>query len=271
MNFVVVIVMILHSRTVGCPVNFGIRHISEMPEETEVLLALLASLIDTSLLSHEDLLGALVDAGGNVHEAARVLNGTNASQMSKPRSKRKRINGLDGWVMSKKRPGAMSPRREPVQANRSTPSSLKPYTSGSTVDEPIFLDEDDEEQQPLENALGSGTLVSAAHSVIDEECKPSHVTGMQPTKSLMSVLKQAPIEKARPKLAPRTLGTAALVAQYTPCTMHSSILPPELACRLFYAMLREATSWSRNKWYGYNCELIGVTHETEKVVIRPRR
>jgi hypothetical protein len=257
-----------HSRAVGClwSINFGIRHTSEMdeqPEETEVLLALLSSLINTSFLSHEDLLGALADAGGNVHEAARVLNGTKSSQIYKPRSKRKRNTGLDGWVTSKKRPRTMSPRREPVQAGRSVSSSLNFYgscTPGFTADEPIVLDEDDEEHQVLEDALGSGTLVSAAHSDIDEDVKPSHVTGMQPTKSLMSVLKQAPTEKTQPKLPPRTLGAAALVAQYTPCTMHSSILPPELACRLFYAMLREATSWSRNKWYGYNCDFIGFTY-----------
>jgi hypothetical protein len=243
--------MWLHSPTVGCPVNFGIRHtfkMHEQPVETEVLLALLSSLVDTSLLSHEDLLEALVDAGGNAHEAAKVLNGTKSSQISKPRPKRKRNNGLDGWVTSKKRPGAMSPRREPVQASRSTSSSLILRTPGFTVDEPILLDEDDEEHQALVDAMDGGTLVSAAHSDIDEDAKLSHMIGTQPTRSLMSVLKQAPTEKTRPKLPPRTLGTAALIAQYTPCTMHSSILPPELACRLFYAMLREATSWSRNKW-----------------------
>ena len=246
----------------------------EQPEETEVLLALLSSLINTSLISHEDLLGALADAEGNVHEAARVLNGAKSSQISKPRSKRKRKNGLDGWVTSKKRPGAMSPRREPVPANRSVSSSLKPYgssTPGFTVNEPIFLDEDDEEHQPLEDPMSSSTLVSAAHLGIDEDGKPFDVTGVLPTKTLMSVLKQAPTEKTRPKLPPRTLGTAALVAHYTPCTMHSSILPPELACRLFYAMLGEATSWSRNKWYGCNRNSIVFTYQIGKVAIRPCR
>jgi hypothetical protein len=235
--------------------RLGTGHTSKMheqPEETELLLAILSSLVDTSLVSHADLLGALADAEGDAHDAARVLNRSKQSQNSKPRSKRKRTNRLDSWVASKKRPGASSPRRKPVQLHGSA-SSLMPMESsaqGFTVEDPIFLDSEDEEAQTLDNATARDTLVSAAHSSLDENGKSSHVTSVQPVRSLMSVLKQAPIEKTRPKLLPRTLGTPALVAQYTPCTIHSSILPPELACRLFYAMLGEATTWSRNKWYG---------------------
>lgn len=69
--------------------------------------------------------------------------------------------------------------------------------------------------------------------------------------NLMDILKQAPTappSKPSP-LRPLTLGTPALVAQHVPCTMHLSVLPPELACSLFYKMIDESSTWSKNKWW----------------------
>ncbi|KAI0363466.1 hypothetical protein BV20DRAFT_958179 [Pilatotrama ljubarskyi] len=40
-----------------------------------------------------------------------------------------------------------------------------------------------------------------------------------------------------------------MVAEHTPCTLHHSILPPELACRLYYIMLYASRDWKRNKWW----------------------
>ena len=70
--------------------------------------------------------------------------------------------------------------------------------------------------------------------------------------NLMTVLRQpAPPspKKALAQKPPITLATPALVAKHTPCTIHYSVLPPELACRLFYTMLDLSTGWKRNKWW----------------------
>ncbi|EJD52943.1 hypothetical protein AURDEDRAFT_81077 [Auricularia subglabra TFB-10046 SS5] len=58
-----------------------------------------------------------------------------------------------------------------------------------------------------------------------------------------------------PRPAPLTLTSPDMVAQHVPCTMHLNILPPELACQLFHAMVRESESWSRNKWYLFDREV----------------
>ncbi|KAJ7184257.1 hypothetical protein C8R46DRAFT_883022 [Mycena filopes] len=78
----------------------------------------------------------------------------------------------------------------------------------------------------------------------------------------MTVLKQPPkIEKAVPRLAPLMLSTPALVAEHTPCTLHPSILPPELACRLFYTMVDASRKWSRNKWWLFD-RIVESPHRT---------
>ncbi|KAI0647212.1 hypothetical protein C8Q79DRAFT_908529 [Trametes meyenii] len=52
-----------------------------------------------------------------------------------------------------------------------------------------------------------------------------------------------------PRLPPLTLSTPELVFAHTPCTLHHSILPPELACRLFYTLLYASRDWKHNKWW----------------------
>ena len=224
---------------------FGSCHTYEMdeqPEETELILALLCSTIENPSISHEVLLGALADAGGNVQKAAEALNAGQQPNSSKPPSKRKRDNGLDKWIMNKKRPRDATPAR---QLDGEASSSARPhqtFTPGFAPDEPICIESDDESGEDTTN-LGSLVSSPSAHTKSSDK---SHVQA--PTVPLMAVLKQAPTLARVPRLLPRTLGTPALVAQYTPCTLHASILPPELACRVFYAMLREAASWPRNQW-----------------------
>ena len=69
--------------------------------------------------------------------------------------------------------------------------------------------------------------------------------------NLMSVLRQPPSDapSTPSRLPPLTLLTPALVAKHTPCTLHLSVLPQELACRLFYTMLDASKEWKRNKWW----------------------
>ena len=57
------------------------------------------------------------------------------------------------------------------------------------------------------------------------------------------------------------LPTPALVAQHTPCTLHLSVLPPELACRLFHTMIDASKDWKRNKWWLFD-RLVESPHRT---------
>lgn len=86
----------------------------------------------------------------------------------------------------------------------------------------------------------------------------------KPVFNLMDILKQPPPDPklmGPPKLPPLTLSSPALVAEHSPCTLHLSVLPPDLACRLFYAMLQEAKSWRRNKWWLFD-RVVESPHRT---------
>jgi hypothetical protein len=67
----------------------------------------------------------------------------------------------------------------------------------------------------------------------------------------MTVLNRPPNSKESkiPQLPPLMLSNPILVAQNTPCALHMSILPPELACKLFYTMVNASRSWKRNQWW----------------------
>jgi hypothetical protein len=206
--------------------------------DTETLLALLASLLGENAAvntTQDTLLSALVDAEGDVELAAARLNTsdvTSKSSSERLSGKKRKRPGLDRWIANKKAPSVGGKSLD--QTERSDPSTSRPSLENA-------IEVSDDEDDSLQN--GSNRASSS-------KPKPT-LPSSRPPVSLMSVLKQAPIEeKKRPiQLAPRTLGTPALVAEHTPCTLHYSILPPELACRLFYVMLKEAAGWDRNRWY----------------------
>jgi hypothetical protein len=208
--------------------------------DTETLLALLASLLDENVAvntTQDALLSVLVDAEGDVELSAARLNasGTNSKTSNERLSGKKRKRpGLDHWIVNKKAPSVGGKYLD--QTERSDPSTSR-SPMGNVTEVP-----DDEG----DNTQNGSNIVSSSSSKPNPTLRSS-----RPPVSLMSVLKQTPIEeKKRPiQLAPRTLGTSALVAEHTPCTLHYSILPPELACRLFYVMLKEAAGWDRNRWY----------------------
>ncbi|KAF8894467.1 hypothetical protein BD779DRAFT_1609218 [Infundibulicybe gibba] len=52
-----------------------------------------------------------------------------------------------------------------------------------------------------------------------------------------------------------------IVAKHTPCTLHLSVLPPELACKLFYTMINASRQWKRNKWWLFD-RLVESPHRT---------
>jgi hypothetical protein len=84
----------------------------------------------------------------------------------------------------------------------------------------------------------------------------------KPVVDLMSVLCQPPSEpKSLPRLQPLMLSTPSLVTQHTPCTLHLSVLQPELACKLFYTLIDESRSWTRNKWWLFD-KLVESPHRT---------
>ncbi|KAH8106757.1 hypothetical protein BXZ70DRAFT_997706 [Cristinia sonorae] len=72
---------------------------------------------------------------------------------------------------------------------------------------------------------------------------------------------------APPKHPPLTLSTPEMIAKHVPCTMHTSVLPPELACRLFYTMLDLSQDWSRNKWWLFD-RLVESPHKTSFFIRR---
>ncbi|KAK0228026.1 hypothetical protein IW262DRAFT_1532124 [Armillaria fumosa] len=80
----------------------------------------------------------------------------------------------------------------------------------------------------------------------------------------MTVLRQAPPSPSKKKILsspPLLLSNPSMVSQHTPCTMHLSVLPPELACRLFYTMVDASRGWQRNKWWLFD-RVVESPHRT---------
>lgn len=84
-----------------------------------------------------------------------------------------------------------------------------------------------------------------------------------PSVDLMTVLRQPPTTATEkiPRLPPLMLSSPEMVVQNTPCTLHLSVLPPELACRLFYSMIELSRGWKRNKWWLFD-RLVESPHRT---------
>jgi hypothetical protein len=93
--------------------------------------------------------------------------------------------------------------------------------------------------------------------------KPSSSSSLQEPANLMSFLRPppSPQKAAAPQLPPLLLATPELVAKHTPCTLHLSVLPPELACQLFYTMIDLSKDWQRNKWWLFD-RLVESPHLT---------
>lgn len=196
-------------------------------EDTETLLALVCSLLTFPVPDPDILLDALLSCNGNVHATAKLLNSDNAKG-SKPmssNSKRKdRFTGLDGWLNAGK--AVTTPSESPRKKRDLKGSNFSPVN----------------------------TVIKDTSSSISSPTKPKV--------HLMSVLRQPPAStRSVPRLLPLTLMNPSMVAQHTPCTMHLSILPPELACRLFYTMLDLSQSWKRNKWWLFD-RVVESPHRT---------
>jgi hypothetical protein len=107
-------------------------------------------------------------------------------------------------------------------------------------------------------------LTVTSRSKVDSEgqVSPGPSKPSKPVVNLMTVLRQPPpATPSVPRLLPLTLSNPSLVAQHTPCTLHLSVLPADLACRLFYTMKDASTSWQKNKWWLFD-KVVESPHRT---------
>lgn len=197
--------------------------------DTELLLVSLISLLEPDVPDTASLLNALAESNGDVEAAARRLRSRPTPTDQSKNLKRKRHAGtdLDSWLSS-------------VSPNSKTHSKKKPSSEFQS-----------------ENSKDAKTIKP---TVLTKPCSAESST-KKPT-NLMSVLK--PPSAAKPGMQrhpPLTLSNPEMVAKHTPCTIHYNILPPELACELFYTMLDAAQGWSRNKWWLFD-RLVESPHRT---------
>lgn len=199
-----------------------------MENDTETLLVMLSSLLPEShqYLNQESLLEALLECEGNVEAAAAKLislssSGAAGSSSSSTRNKRKRHAGLDGWLQ--KHPSPASKRVNSGDKSKRARSASVPAEDGRRYPSP---------PSTSLKVKGSGKPNSTGNALA--RLKP-------PSTSAIPELPAQP--------PPLTLGTPQMVAKHTTCTLHSQVLPPELAIRLFETMLAEAESWDRNRFW----------------------
>ncbi len=161
--------------------------------------------------------------------------------------------------------------------------SVNPSTS-SVLDTLIQFDGDVEaaarhlnnvggsKKRKRENTLASWLYPEKTSKYVDPEpsLKPPSKTRVQvaspakkPAVDLMTVLRPPPSSDKRKatRLPPLLLSNSSLVSEHTPCTLHHAILPPELACRLFYTMVDASRTWNRNKWWLFD-RVVESPHRT---------
>lgn len=204
--------------------------------DTEILLASLASLLEPDVPDTTTLLTTLVECNGNVEAAAQALQASSSSsapissssatisESVSNKNRKRNAEDLDRWLTStaeKSKP--LAKKKKPVSEAKT--SLAKPLNR--TTNKPVSAD--------------SGKPI-----------KPV---------DLMTVLKMPPSKPTKTKHPPLTLSNPQMVAEHTPCTLHYNILPPELACELFYTMYDAARSWSRNKWWLFD-RVVESPHRT---------
>lgn len=214
-------------------------------EDTETLFALVSSLLTGPAPDSAVVLDALVQCNGSVNAAAERIN----SQGKNPKKKRKRVGDLDNWLKPSK-PAQEKPRSKAVKYNSKAASPEATTTSPDSSNCAELHTKEDKSDRNV-------ALYNAATAGPSRPASPSK----QPI-DLMTVLRQPPpAPRAIPRLPPLMLSNPSLVAQHTPCTLHLSVLPAELACRLFYTMMDASTSWKRNKWWLFD-KVVESPHRT---------
>lgn len=195
-----------------------------MDTDTDTLIAMVLSILTVPQPETTVVLDALMQCDGDVQTSADLITArhNHNNSTSAIATKRKASSSdLTNWLTSGSRLSSKKP-----------PSSKKDVFHYGTAERII-----------VPSATSSGS--------------PS-----KPPINLMDVLHQTPTAKPSiPRLPPLTLSNPTMVAQHTPCTQHLSILPPELACKLFYHMLDLSRSWSRNRWWLFD-RVVESPHRT---------
>lgn len=172
---------------------------SEPEQDTEIMLALLSSLLEPPLPSQTALMNALVNCGGDVEAAAKSLDSPPAPALNNI-GKRPAQGRLDGWLSG---------------SSYDLGTRKKRKSDNTSSDE------------PASKASGNTDAREA-----ESNCSPATKSFIAPHDTSLS----DPIPTL-PRLPPLTLSNPDLVKKHTPCTMHLRVLPPDLACRLFYTMV----------------------------------
>ncbi|THH29649.1 hypothetical protein EUX98_g4548 [Antrodiella citrinella] len=241
-------------------------------EDTETLLALVSSLLDAPIHDQSILLDALLDCDGNVERAAQCLNSraTSSSNASSSRittpakavGKKRKSGGLEGWLEKLPAP-AEKPQSKRIRSDAPTRAEISSEPR-RPVSKPAQKFEDD--------VLPSLDLEQPEEAYMDPEPELPVSENKSPVKvkqvtnaEFMSILRPPNsmdnTKAGPPKHPPLTLTTPEMIASHIPCTMHASVLPPELACRLFYTMLDLSRDWERNKWWLFD-RLVESPHKT---------
>jgi hypothetical protein len=195
-------------------------------DDTDTLIALVSSLLNCPV-EHEIILETLVITNGDVQCAAEILNDTDDTIGGIVEGGRKRKKpSLDTWLKNTK-PSA----KECIDLTQTEYAS----SSSSTI-------------KPKSNI------------------RMASKSPTKPPTDLMTILRQPQtreqfkMRKIR-GLPPLMLSNPSMVAEHTPCTLHLSVLPPDLACRLFYVMINASKKWQRNKWWLFD-RVVESPHRT---------
>ena len=205
------------------------KHLAMSEADTETLIAMVASLLTVPNPGQDVVLDTLVQCSGDIQAAAALIDAKHTKGSSKPASAKRQIpsSDLSNWLMSP----------HPTPSSSKLPSLKK-------------------KRAPQQPDTGPGPL-----AIKDTTHTPGNSPG-KPAVDLMSVLRPPPPSKPSvPRLPPLMLSNPAMVAQHTPCTLHLSVLPPELACELFYNMMDLSQSWKRNKWWLFD-RIVESPHRT---------
>ncbi|ESK92846.1 grf zinc finger family protein [Moniliophthora roreri MCA 2997] len=191
--------------------------------DTETLLACVRSLLNRTVDNQDIILDALVQCDGDASKAAELLNSKGQTEAEmEDTGTRKRARGLDDWLRN---------RSSRKVAKKDAKRGVEIIQRSSTAD-----------VSPMDTA-----------STASSEPRASN---------LMSILQQPPSpKKVIPQKPPLTLGNPSMVAKHTPCTLHLSVLPAELASRLFHTMTDASHGWKRNKWWLFE-RIVESPHRT---------
>jgi len=200
-----------------------------------MLIALVSSQLNQQP-SVDAILEALVQSNGDPHDAAKLLN----DQTKANSKKRKHDSGLHSWLDKGKSPKVTKKEKPESSSRHSTLSDAFP------------------------KAADTGALKPPSNSSKPPSSSSKPPSSRKPVVDLMAILRQPepPSPKKKPSQAPPlTLSSPAMVADHVPCTLHTSVLPPELASDLFYTMLARSKSWKRNKWWLFD-RVVESPHRT---------